>query len=85
MTAPDTVVVTELEYGKGEAVFAAAEAIYRTNFATPDGRLVATFELVFLTGWAPPDSQQKPLKPGSARARLADALAVPEIPLPKSG
>lgn len=69
----------------GRAVFAAAEAIYRTNFATTDGRLAATFELVFLTGWAPHDSQQKPLKPGSARARLADALAVPEIPLPKSG
>jgi hypothetical protein len=38
----------------------------------------ATFELVWLSGWAPHESQQKPLKPGTAKARLADALKVPE-------
>jgi hypothetical protein len=65
------------------AIFAAAEAVYRTSFATPDDRLQATFDLVFLTGWAPHDSQQQPLRPGSARARLADALGVAEKPLPK--
>lgn len=39
-----------------------------------DGRIRASFELVWLTGWGPHDSQQKPLRPGSARMRLADAL-----------
>jgi len=42
------------------------------------GRLSATFEMIYLTGWAPHESQQQPLKPGSAKARLADALGVPE-------
>ena len=53
--------------------------IYAKRFADIDGRLRATFELVFLSGWAPHDSQQKPLKPGSAMQRLADALGVTEI------
>jgi hypothetical protein len=42
------------------------------------GKLCATFEIVYLTGWAPHQSQQQPLKPGSAKARLADALKVEE-------
>lgn len=58
-----------------------AEAIYRANFPAPDGRITATFEVIFLTGWAPHESQQQPLRPGSAKARLADALRVPEQPL----
>jgi SAM-dependent methyltransferase len=66
-------------------LFAATEAIYRAGFQTTAGRLQATFELQFLTGWAPHESQQKPLRPGSAKARLADALRVPEQPLPKGG
>lgn len=66
-------------------VLARAGAIYADSFSTPDGRLTATAELVFLTGWAPHDSQQQPLRPGSARTRLADALGVPEAPLPKDG
>ena len=45
----------------------------------PDGQLRATFDIVYLTGWAPHESQQKPLKPGSAKARLADALGTKEI------
>lgn len=53
--------------------------IYAQRFADPDGRLRATFEIVWLSGWAPHDSQQKPLRPGSARARLADALSTKEI------
>lgn len=69
----------------GRRVLAAAEALYQANFALPDGTLRATFELVFLTGWSPHESQQQPLRPGSARARLADALRVPEQPLPKDG
>jgi SAM-dependent methyltransferase len=47
---------------------------YAENFADADGRLRATFEIIYLTGWAPHESQQQPLKPGSAKARLADAL-----------
>ncbi|UDL95904.1 methyltransferase domain-containing protein [Lichenihabitans sp. PAMC28606] len=51
-----------------------AAAIYAERFSDPDGRVRATFELVWLSGWAPHESQQKPLKPGSAKMRLADAL-----------
>ncbi len=54
--------------------------IYAERFADPDGRLRASFEVVWLSGWAPHDSQQKPLKPGSAARRLADALGAQEIP-----
>ena len=49
-------------------------AIYGERFSDPDGRIRATFEIVWLSGWAPHASQQKPLAPGSARQRLADAL-----------
>lgn len=63
-------------------LFNEVERLYRDHFATPDARIPATFEMVFLTGWSPDDSQQKPLRPGSARHRLAEALAVPETPLP---
>jgi SAM-dependent methyltransferase len=57
-----------------------AAQIYAERFADPDGRLPATFEIVWLSGWAPHESQQKPLRPGSAKMRLADALGVPENP-----
>jgi SAM-dependent methyltransferase len=53
--------------------------IYADRFADPDGRLRATFEIVWLSGWAPDASQQKPLAPGSAKMRLADALKAKEI------
>jgi SAM-dependent methyltransferase len=69
----------------GRGLIAAAGAVYAENYGTANGRLPATAELVFLTGWAPHDSQQQPLRPGSAKARLADALGVPEAPLPKDG
>ncbi|MGH6866441.1 MAG: class I SAM-dependent methyltransferase [Methyloceanibacter sp.] len=55
-----------------------AEAIYRERHGTPDGKVTATFEIVFMSGWAPDPSQPKPLKPGSAAARLADALGTTE-------
>jgi SAM-dependent methyltransferase len=64
------------------AVFAGAAARYARGFGVADNRVAATFEVIFLTGWAPHDSQQKPLRPGSATNRLADALKVPEIILP---
>ena len=53
--------------------------IYRERFADDDGRVRATFEIVWLSGWAPHPSQQQPLKPGSAQTRLADALGSREI------
>ena len=53
--------------------------IYAERFADPDGRIRATFEIVWLSGWAPHESQQKPLQPGSAKTRLADALRTTEI------
>jgi hypothetical protein len=43
--------------------------------------LLARFETLYLTGWAPHDSQQQPLKPGSAKSRLAQALGTDERPL----
>lgn len=54
--------------------------IYAERFSDPDGRVRATFEIVWLSGWAPHESQQQPLRPGSARSRLADALGVRERP-----
>ena len=56
-----------------------AGTIYSECFSEPDGRVRATFEILYLCGWAPHESQQKPLKPGSAAARLADALGTVEI------
>ena len=55
---------------------------YQKSFSEPDGRIVATFEIIFLLGWKPHESQQKPLKPGSAKNRLADALNTNEGNLP---
>ena len=53
--------------------------IYAQRFADDDGRVRATFEIIWLSGWAPHPDQQQPLKPGSAKARLADALGTREI------
>lgn len=63
------------------AVFERANTLYLENFATGQGRIQATFELIFLTGWAPADNQPKPLRPGSAQQRLADALGATETKL----
>lgn len=54
--------------------------IYAERFSDADGRLRATFDIVWLSGWAPHESQQQPLRPGSARTRLADALKTTEFP-----
>jgi hypothetical protein len=53
--------------------------IYRERFADADGRVRATFELLWLSGWAPHPSQQRPLPPGSAQTRLAEALGTREL------
>lgn len=60
------------------AVLARAFELYAERFGEADGRIPATFELITVTGWAPHPSQQQPLKPGSAKMRLADALGVKE-------
>lgn len=60
------------------ALFPRAAQIYAERFPADANRIAATFELVFLTGWRPHESQQKPLRPGSAAARLADALKTTE-------
>jgi len=56
--------------------------IYAQRFSDYDGKVRATFEVIWLSGWAPHESQQKPLRPGSAQARLADALGTRETKLP---
>lgn len=60
------------------ALFQEAAALYAARHAGPDGRIEATFDIVYLHGWAPHDSQQKPLRPGAAKHRLADALGAVE-------
>ncbi|MBI1217063.1 MAG: methyltransferase domain-containing protein [Rhodobacteraceae bacterium] len=65
------------------ALFAEAGRVYAESYPAADGRIRASFELIFLTGWAPHESQQKPLRPGSAVTRLSDALGAPETPLPR--
>jgi NADH dehydrogenase [ubiquinone] 1 alpha subcomplex assembly factor 5 len=62
------------------ATFLQAAELYQKNFQLQDGRIPATFEIFYLTGWAPHASQQKPLRPGSATHRLADALHSEEQP-----
>jgi SAM-dependent methyltransferase len=51
---------------------------YAELYSEPDGRVAATFQVLYLAGWAPHESQQKPLRPGTAQARLADALRTEE-------
>ncbi|MBI6629341.1 SAM-dependent methyltransferase [Pontibaca sp. S1109L] len=71
-----------LRRATGRAVFRRAGELYQQHFGEPDGRIPARFELVCLTGWSPSESQPKPLRPGSAQMRLADALDTTETPLP---
>jgi len=53
--------------------------VYAERFADPGGRLRASFDIIWVSGWAPHESQQQPLRPGSARTRLADALGTREV------
>ena len=59
--------------------FMRAAELYQEKFAESDGRIRASFEIIFLLGWAPHASQQKPLRPGSAKHSLAEALNTHEI------
>lgn len=65
-------------------VLTEAACIYADNFRNAENRVDATFEVITLTGWAPADSQPQPLRPGSAKTRLADALNTDETPLKRS-
>lgn len=56
-----------------------AAQLYAQRFGDPDGRIRATFQILSFSGWAPSDVQQKPLRPGSAKIRLADALGTEEV------
>jgi SAM-dependent methyltransferase len=69
------------------ATLARAIELYQAHFGAGQGRVRATFEIIHLAGWAPHESQQKSLRPGSAKARLADALKVQEHPVktPREG
>ena len=62
------------------ALWPKAARLYAERFAEADGRIPATFQIIHLAGWAPHESQAKPLRPGSAAARLADALGSEELP-----
>lgn len=55
-------------------LFLRAAEIYQDRFSDPDGRVRATFNIIWMSGWAPHESQQKPLKPGSAAVSLANVL-----------
>jgi len=63
------------------STLARAAALYADSFPAPQGRVRATFEIVWLSGWAPGPDQPTPKRPGSATARLADALGAVERPL----
>ena len=60
-------------------LFQEAAKYYADHFSDEEGKILATFEMIFLIGWGPAETQQKPLKPGSAKVRLADALGTTEI------
>ena len=61
-------------------VLARMAEVYHVHFPAEEGRVRATFEIVYLTGWAPGPDQPRPLRPGSAKTRLAEALKTVEIP-----
>ncbi len=63
----------------GKTLMMEAARLYQEKFAESDGRIPATFEIIFLIGWAPHESQPKPLRPGQADRSLAEALDAEEI------
>jgi len=72
----ETLALAERPRPLSRAVLARAFEIYQSRFADPDGKVRATFDILTMTGWAPHDSQQKPLERGSAKMRLEDALTI---------
>ncbi|WP_127078591.1 methyltransferase domain-containing protein [Rhodomicrobium lacus] len=77
MGAANPLAARSRRFMRRDTLFRAA-AIYAERFAGVDGRVRATFEIIYLCGWSPHESQQQPAKPGSATARLADALKAKE-------
>lgn len=67
------------KHATGKNLMLRMAQIYQDKFSEDDGRIRATFEMLFLTGWSPHESQQQPLRPGSAQSRLAAALGTEEI------
>lgn len=63
------------------AVLLRAVELYQAHFGVEDGRVRATYDMIVLTGWAPGPDQPQPLRPGSAKTRLADALGTTETPI----
>ncbi len=74
----NNVITARSRTNPGRAFFAEAARYYAEHYGEDDGRIVARFEILYMLGWAPHESQQKPLQPGSAKARLADALGAEE-------
>lgn len=74
-----------MRYPTRRALLTLADTIYKANFPAPNNRIRASFDCIYLTGWAPADSQPTPLRPGSATTRLADALRTNETPLSETG
>ena len=77
MGEANAVVTRSRRFLRRDTLLAAAER-YRALYAGPDGRIPATFQIIWMTGWAPHEGQQKSLRPGSAATRLADALDTTE-------
>ncbi len=77
MGATNSLVMRSRKPLRRDVLFRALE-LYTERYADPDGKVRATFEIIWLTGWTPHESQQKPLKPGSAKTRLSDALKAVE-------
>lgn len=73
-------VLERLKHSTRRSVFMRAAELYSARFGGPDGRITARFDVIFLHGWRPAASQPKPLSPGSATTRLANALGTEEIP-----
>ena len=73
-----------IKHATRRKILVSAACTYADNFKNEAGRVDATFELITLTGWVPADSQPQPLRPGSAKTRLADALSTFETPLDRS-
>jgi len=73
------VLLGRLRHPTKRSVFLRAAEIYQDRFGQANGSIPASFEIITLTGWAPHESQQKPLRPGSATARLASAVGTQEI------
>jgi len=63
----------------GKAMIEETAKIYQEQYAAPDGKITSTFEIIFMIGWEHHESQQKPLRPGSAEHSLAETLGTEEL------